>query len=50
MMGKVPVEFVRVPATWHMGTTKPSQWFAYWEKALEWFRKYVEIRPEEYLS
>ncbi len=48
MMGKVPVEFVRVPAAWHVGTSKPSQWFAYWEKALEWFRKYVEIRPEEY--
>jgi dipeptidyl aminopeptidase/acylaminoacyl peptidase len=48
MMGKVPVEFVRAPAAWHGGTTKPSQWFAYWEKALEWFREYVEIRPEEY--
>ncbi|MGZ3646880.1 MAG: alpha/beta hydrolase family protein, partial [Ktedonobacteraceae bacterium] len=48
MMGKVPVEFVRAPAAWHIGTSKPSQWFAYWEKALEWFRKYVEIRPEEY--
>jgi dipeptidyl aminopeptidase/acylaminoacyl peptidase len=49
LMGKVPVEFVRAPAAWHVGTTKPSQWFAYWEKALEWFRKYVEIRPEEYM-
>jgi dipeptidyl aminopeptidase/acylaminoacyl peptidase len=49
MMGKVPVEFVRAPAAWHVGTSKPSQWFAYWEKALEWFCKYVEIRPEEYL-
>jgi dipeptidyl aminopeptidase/acylaminoacyl peptidase len=49
MMGKVPVEFVRVPAAWHMGTTKPGQWIAYWEKALEWFLKYVEIRPEEYM-
>jgi dipeptidyl aminopeptidase/acylaminoacyl peptidase len=50
MMGKVPVEFVRAPAAWHGGTTKPSQMFAYWEKALEWFRKYVEIRPGEYIS
>jgi dipeptidyl aminopeptidase/acylaminoacyl peptidase len=49
MMGKVPVEFVRAPAAWHVGTTKPSQRFAYWEKALEWFCKYLEIRPEEYL-
>lgn len=47
MMSKVPVEFVRVPAAWHVGTTKPSQWFAYWKIALDWFRKYVEIRPEE---
>jgi hypothetical protein len=38
MMGKVPVEFVRAPAAWHVGTAKPSQWF----------RKYVEIRLEEY--
>jgi len=49
MMVKVPVEFVRAPAAWHGGIAKPSQWFAYWEKALEWFRKYVEIRPEEYV-
>jgi dipeptidyl aminopeptidase/acylaminoacyl peptidase len=48
MMGKVPVEFVRAPSAWHVGTSKPGQWFAYWEKALEWFSKYVEILPEEY--
>jgi len=49
MMGKIPVEFVRAPAAWHAGTSKPGQWLLYWEKALEWFRKYVEIRPEEYM-
>ncbi len=48
MMGKVPVDFVRSPASWHASTTKPSQYFARWEKMLEWFRKYVEIRAEEY--
>jgi dipeptidyl aminopeptidase/acylaminoacyl peptidase len=48
MMGKVPVEFVRAPAAFHAGTSKPSQYLAYWEKMLEWFHKYVEIRPEEY--
>jgi len=48
MMGKVPVEFVRTPASWHVGTSKPSQYLAYWEKMVEWFVKYVEIRPEEY--
>lgn len=48
MMGHVPVEFVRAPAAWHGGRSKPSQLFAYWEKTLEWFKKYVEIRPEEY--
>lgn len=48
LMGKVPVEFVRVPSAWHTGTAKPSQWMAYWEKMLEWFSKYVEIRPGEY--
>ena len=48
LMGKVPVELVRAPGAWHGGTTKPGQWFAYWETALEWFGKYVEIRPEEY--
>ncbi len=48
MIGKVPVEFVRVPASWHSGVSKPSLFFARGEKMLEWFRKYVEIRPEEY--
>jgi dipeptidyl aminopeptidase/acylaminoacyl peptidase len=48
MMGKVPVEFVRGPASWHAGTTKPSQFFDRWEKMLEWFRRYVEVRGEEY--
>ncbi len=48
MIGKVPVEFIRVPASWHVGTTKPSLALARGEKMLEWFRKYVEIRPAEY--
>ena len=48
MMGHVPVAFVRAPGAWHGGRSKPSQLFAYWEKTLEWFKKYVEIRPEEY--
>ena len=49
MMGKVPVEFVRTPGAWHIGTSKPSQYLAYWEKLMEWFLRYVEIRPDEYL-
>ncbi|HLH61795.1 MAG TPA: S9 family peptidase [Ktedonobacteraceae bacterium] len=48
MMGKVPVEFVRGPASWHMNTTKQSQFYGRWQTMLEWFLKYVEIRPEEY--
>ncbi|MGB8344013.1 MAG: S9 family peptidase [Ktedonobacteraceae bacterium] len=48
MMGNVPVEFVRAPGAWHGGRSKPGQWLAYWEKTLEWFKKYVEIRAEEY--
>jgi len=48
MIGKAPVEFVRVPGAWHGGTSKPSQQLAYYDKALAWFGKYVEIRPEEY--
>lgn len=48
MIGNVPVEFVRAPGAWHGGTTKPSQRMAFWEKMLEWFGKYIEIRPEEY--
>jgi hypothetical protein len=39
VMDNVAAELVRVPAAWHGGNTKPSQWFAYWEKALEWFLK-----------
>lgn len=34
MMGKVPVEFVRVPGAWHGGQVKPSQNYAYWETML----------------
>ncbi len=48
MMGKVPVEFVRGPASWHGGTSKPGQYYDRWDSMLDWFRKYVEIRPEEY--
>ncbi|MBO0781935.1 MAG: S9 family peptidase [Ktedonobacteraceae bacterium] len=48
MMGKVPVEFVRVPAHWHIGAEKPGLMLQRWEKMLDWFRKYVEIRPAEY--
>ena len=50
MMGNVPVEFVRVPGAWHVGTSKPSLDYVFSEKMLEWFRKYVEIRAEEYDS
>jgi dipeptidyl aminopeptidase/acylaminoacyl peptidase len=48
MMGKVPVEFVRGPVSWHANTTRQSQFFGRWKTMLEWFLKYVEIRPEEY--
>lgn len=48
MMGHVPVEFVRGPASWHVGTSKPNQYYDRWESMLDWFGKYVEMRPEEY--
>lgn len=48
MMGHVPVQFVRAPGAWHVGTAKPAQYLEYWELMLDWFEKYVEIRPEEY--
>ena len=48
LMGKVPVEFVRVPEAWHVSANKPSSLFARWEKMLEWFETYIEIRPDEY--
>lgn len=48
MMDKVPVEFVRGPASWHTNTARQSQFFGRWQTMLEWFLKYVEIRPEEY--
>ena len=50
MMGNVPVELVRVPGSWHGGTSKPGQQIAYWEKVVEWFLRYVEVRMEEYES
>jgi dipeptidyl aminopeptidase/acylaminoacyl peptidase len=48
MINKVPTEFLRVPGAWH-GGRKPSQWLAYWERMLEWVRRYVEIRTEDYI-
>lgn len=48
MIGKVPVEFIRVPSSWHVGVSKPSLALARSEEMLNWFRKYVEIRPAEY--
>lgn len=48
MINKAPVEFIRVPGSWHTGVSKPSLAFARSEKMLEWFRKYVDIRPAEY--
>ena len=48
MIGRAPVEFVRIPGSWHGGTAKTSQGMKHWEKIAEWFLKYIEIRPEEY--
>ncbi|MGH2498315.1 MAG: S9 family peptidase [Ktedonobacteraceae bacterium] len=49
IMGHVPVEFARAPGAWHVGTAKPAQYVEYWKLMLDWFEKYVEIRPEEYI-
>ncbi|WP_201371737.1 alpha/beta hydrolase family protein [Ktedonobacter robiniae] len=49
LMGKVPVEFVRVPGHWHIGAEKPALMLERWEIMLDWFRRYVDIRPEEYV-
>lgn len=48
MMGHVPVQFVRAPGAWHIGTAKPAQYIEYWRIMLDWFGKYVEIRLDEY--
>jgi dipeptidyl aminopeptidase/acylaminoacyl peptidase len=48
MMGKVPVEFVRAPASWHIGNVKPAARIAYWDTMLEWFGRYMQVRPEDY--
>ncbi len=48
LLGKAPVEFVRIPSAWHGGVAKPSQVLAYWERVLTWFRKYIQVRPKEY--
>jgi dipeptidyl aminopeptidase/acylaminoacyl peptidase len=47
VLGKAPVELVRVPNAWHTGRSKPSQWIALWETMLEWFGKYVEMPVED---
>lgn len=43
MLGKVPVEFVRAPAHWHIGADKPSVMLGRWKLMLDWFRKYVTV-------
>lgn len=48
MMGHVPVQFVRAPGAWHIGTARPAQYIEYWRIMLDWFEKYVEIRQDEY--
>ncbi len=48
MMGHVPVQFVRAPGAWHIGTAKPAQYIDYWRVMLDWFERYIEIRPAEY--
>ncbi|GHO50013.1 S9 family peptidase [Ktedonospora formicarum] len=48
LMGNIPVELVRMPGAWHGGTPKPSQALAMWASTLEWFERYIDIRPEEY--
>ncbi|HEY1348020.1 MAG TPA: S9 family peptidase [Ktedonobacteraceae bacterium] len=48
MIGKVPVEFVRAPASWHIGNVKPAARIAYWDTMLEWFGRYIQVRPEDY--
>lgn len=48
MMGKVPVEFVRAPASWHIGNVRPASRIAYWDTMLAWFRTYVQIQPADY--
>lgn len=48
MIGKAPVEFIRIPGSWHGGTPKASQRIQHWVKIAEWFGKYVQIQPGEY--
>ncbi len=48
LMGHVPVQFVRAPGAWHIGTARPAQYIDYWRIMLDWFERYVEIRQDEY--
>jgi len=47
MMGKTPVEFVRAPASWHVGNLKPASRIAYWDTMLEWFCRYIQVQPAD---
>ncbi|WP_201359857.1 S9 family peptidase [Dictyobacter formicarum] len=40
-IGKAPVEFMRLPASWHAGAEKPGQYYLAWERTLEWFNTYL---------
>ncbi|GCE23377.1 S9 family peptidase [Dictyobacter kobayashii] len=46
-IGKAPVEFIRMPASWHGGSEKPSQYPLAWEKTIEWFNTYLGGQPED---
>jgi dipeptidyl aminopeptidase/acylaminoacyl peptidase len=47
MMGKAPVQFVRAPASWHIGNVRPASRIAYWDTMLEWFCRYLQVAPAE---
>ncbi|WP_126601440.1 S9 family peptidase [Dictyobacter aurantiacus] len=36
-IGKAPVEFMRLPASWHAGAENPGQYYLAWERTMEWF-------------
>ncbi|GCF08794.1 S9 family peptidase [Dictyobacter arantiisoli] len=47
MIDKAPVEFVRIPASWHTGAEKPALALLAWEKTIAWFDKYLKAQPEQ---
>lgn len=46
MISRAPTALVRIPATWHIGSEAPAQYWSAYKKTVEWFNTYIQVQPE----